>query len=100
MDVNEDEREKGITIEVGRAFLETKNRVVCLLDAPGHKSFIPNMIAGAAQADIAALVVSARPGEFESGFSKGGQTMEHILLCKSMGVECFIVLVTKMDCLD
>lgn len=97
MDVNTEEREKGITIEVGRAFIETEHRVVCMLDAPGHKSFVPNMISGAAQADIAALVVSARPGEFESGFQKGGQTTEHILLCRAMGVDSFIVLVTKMD---
>jgi peptide chain release factor subunit 3 len=100
MDENEDEREKGITIEVGRAFIETPNRTICILDAPGHKNFIPNMISGAAQADIAALVVSARIGEFESGFQKGGQTTEHILLCKSLGVDTFIVLVTKMDTID
>ena len=97
MDVNEDEREKGITIEVGRAFFDTPNRQICILDAPGHKNFVPNMIAAAAQADIAALVISARPGEFESGFQKGGQTTEHILLSRSMGIDFFIVLVTKMD---
>ena len=100
MDVNEDEREKGITIEVGRAFLETDNRLICILDAPGHKSFVPNMITAAAQADVAAVVISARPGEFEAGFQKGGQTMEHILLCKSMGVENFIMIITKMDTVD
>lgn len=100
MDVNEDEREKGITIEVGRAFLDTTNRVVCILDAPGHKSYVPNMLLAAAQADLAALVVSARPGEFESGFQKGGQTTEHILLSRSMGIDCFIILVTKMDTVE
>jgi peptide chain release factor subunit 3 len=100
MDVIEEEREKGITIEVGKAFLETKNKAICLLDAPGHRSFVPNMVMAAAQADIAALVVSARPGEFESGFSKGGQTTEHILICRSMGIDTFVVLVNKMDTVD
>jgi peptide chain release factor subunit 3 len=97
MDVIDEEREKGITIEVGRAFLETANRTVCMLDAPGHRNFVPNMLAAAAQADVAAVVVSARPGEFETGFQRGGQTREHLLLCRSMGVDTFIILVSKMD---
>ena len=100
MDVIEEEREKGITIEVGKAFIETGNKVICFLDSPGHKSYVPNMVLAAAQADIACLVVSARPGEFESGFCKGGQTTEHILLCRSMGIETFVVLVSKMDTVE
>lgn len=100
MDVIEEEREKGITIEVGKAFLETQDRIVCFLDAPGHRNYVPNMISAAAQADIAALVISARPGEFESGFTKGGQTIEHILLCRGLGVEHFIVLINKMDTIN
>lgn len=86
MDINEDERSKGITVEVGKATFQTDNRRFTLLDAPGHKNFVPNMIAGAAQADIAALVISARTGEFESGFEKGGQTKEHAMLVRSIGV--------------
>jgi len=67
------------------------------LDAPGHKNYVTNMIQGAAQADIAALVISATKGEFESGFVKGGQTQEHAILVKSLGVEKLIVLINKMD---
>lgn len=56
------------------------------MDAPGHKNYVPNMIAGAAQADVGVLVISARKGEFETGFEKGGQTREHALLAKTLGV--------------
>mmetsp|Transcript_29093 Transcript_29093/g.28794 ORF Transcript_29093/g.28794 Transcript_29093/m.28794 type:complete len:375 (+) Transcript_29093:515-1639(+) len=97
MDISEEERIKGITIEVGRAFFETNSRRFTILDAPGHKSYVPNMISGAAQADVAAIVISARKGEFESGFERGGQTTEHTILARAMGVKNFIVLVTKMD---
>jgi peptide chain release factor subunit 3 len=68
-----------------------------ILDAPGHKNYVPNMIAGAAQADVACLVISARKGEFETGFDKGGQTREHVLLAKTLGVKRLVVVVNKMD---
>ena len=100
MDQNEEERAKGITIEVGRAGFETAHRRITLLDAPGHRDFVPNMMAGAAQADCAALVVSARLGEFEAGFERGGQTREHALLVRSAGIQRLIVLVNKMDSVD
>lgn len=91
------ERDKGITVEVGRAFFETSSRRYTILDAPGHKNFVPNMISGAAQADIALLVISARKGEFETGFEKGGQTREHAMLVRTAGVQRLIVVVNKMD---
>ena len=97
LDTTEEERSKGITVEVGRAFFETEHKRFTILDAPGHKSFVANMIQGAAQADIATLVISARKGEFETGFEKGGQTREHALLAKTLGVRILVVVVNKMD---
>ncbi|XP_022317219.2 eukaryotic peptide chain release factor GTP-binding subunit ERF3A-like [Crassostrea virginica] len=97
LDTNSEEREKGKTVEVGRAFFETENRHFTILDAPGHKSFVPNMIGGASQADLAVLVISARKGEFETGFERGGQTREHAMLVKTAGVKHLIVVINKMD---
>ncbi|XP_047050454.1 eukaryotic peptide chain release factor GTP-binding subunit ERF3A-like [Lolium rigidum] len=94
---NEEERLKGKTVEVGRAHFETENTRFTILDAPGHKCYIPNMIAGASQADIGVLVISARKGEFEAGYESGGQTREHVLLAKTLGVAKLIVVINKMD---
>ena len=97
LDTNDEEREKGKTVEVGRAYFETEKKHFTILDAPGHKGFVPNMIGGASQADVAVLVISARRGEFETGFEKGGQTREHAMLVKTAGVKHLVVLVNKMD---
>ena len=97
MDTNQEERDKGKTVEVGRAYFETDTKHFTILDAPGHKSFVPNMISGAAQADLAVLVISARKGEFETGFERGGQTREHAMLVKTAGVKHLVVLINKMD---
>ncbi|KAM0840601.1 hypothetical protein ACQ4PT_059552 [Festuca glaucescens] len=104
MDTNEEERLKGKTVEVGRAHFETENTRFTILDAPGHKCYIPNMIAGASQADIGVLVISARKGEFEAGYESGGQTREHVLLAKTLDVQflpisglCGTNMKTKMD---
>ena len=97
MDASDEEKAKGKTVEVGRAYFETKTKKFTVLDAPGHKTFITNMIMGAALADVGALVVSARKGEFEAGFEKDGQTREHAQLAKSLGVQKLIIIVNKMD---
>lgn len=97
LDLNPDERDKGKTIETGRGTFQTENKNFTLLDAPGHKGFVPEMITGASQADVAVLVISARKGEFETGFERGGQTREHAMLAKTAGVRHLVVLINKMD---
>lgn len=97
MDVGEEEKAKGKTVEVGRATFSTTNKQFTVFDAPGHKNYVPNMIMGAALADYAGLVISARKGEYEAGFEKDGQTREHVQLAKSLGVQKIVVVVNKMD---
>lgn len=97
LDSTAQERQQGKTVEVGRAYFVTDKRRYTILDAPGHKSFVPAMISGAAQADVAILVISARKGEFETGFEKGGQTREHIQLVKTAGIQKLVVAINKMD---
>ncbi|KAI5950583.1 SUP35 [Candida margitis] len=97
MDTNKEERNDGKTIEVGKAYFETDKRRYTILDAPGHKMYVSEMIGGASQADVGILVISARKGEYETGFEKGGQTREHALLAKTQGVNKIVVVVNKMD---
>eukprot|EP00126_Sphaerothecum_destruens_P013501 Sdes_comp23112_c0_seq1m21427 len=97
LDTNAEERDKGKTVECGLSHFDTEKKRFTILDAPGHKSYVPNMISGAAQADIAVLVISARKGEYETGFERGGQTREHAMLAKTAGVKFLIVAINKMD---
>jgi len=91
------ERERGITIDIALWKFETPKYYYTIIDAPGHRDFIKNMITGTSQADVAMLVVASGTGEFEAGIGKDGQTREHALLAYTLGVEQMIVSVNKMD---
>lgn len=97
LDRLKEERERGLTINLTFMRFETKKYFFTVIDAPGHRDFVKNMITGASQADAAILVISAKKGEYEAGMSAEGQTREHIILAKTMGLDQIIVAVNKMD---
>jgi elongation factor 1-alpha len=91
------ERERGITIDIALWKFETTKYYITVIDAPGHRDFIKNMITGTSQADCAVLIIASGTGEFEAGISKNGQTREHALLAYTLGVKQMIVATNKMD---
>ena len=97
LDKLKQERERGITIDIALWKFETPTYEYTIIDAPGHRDFIKNMITGTSQADCALLIVASGRGEFEAGISKEGQTREHALLAFTLGVKQMIVGVNKMD---
>ncbi|KAK7679785.1 translation elongation factor EF-1 alpha [Cerrena zonata] len=97
LDKLKSERERGITIDIALWKFETPKYHVTVIDAPGHRDFIKNMITGTSQADCGILIIAGGVGEFEAGISKDGQTREHALLAYTLGVRQLIVAVNKMD---
>ena len=108
LDKQKEERERGITINCTTKEFFTDNYHYTIIDAPGHRDFIKNMITGAAQADVALLMVPATKGSFETSIQRGnhkegkvqGQTRQHAKLCHLLGIEQLIVGVNKMDGAD
>ena len=97
LDSIKEERDRGVTIDLAFQKFETQKFFYTLIDAPGHRDFIKNMITGASEADAAVLVVSVKPGETEAATDPGGQAREHAFLSRTLGVSQIAVVLNKMD---
>lgn len=100
MDQTSEERNRGVTVDICTSDFKTKDATFTIVDAPGHRDFVPNAIAGVSQVDVAVLSIDCSTDAFESGFNLDGQTKEHTLLARSLGVRHIIVAMNKMDSVD
>ena len=97
MNLYEEEKIKGNSVEICRANFDTPKKRLTIFDAPGHKNYVPKLVIGAALADYAALVISAKSGEFEADFEGDGKTREHVVIAKNLGISKLVVVINKMD---
>jgi len=97
MDQTEEERSHGVTVDICATDFEVDTTKFTAIDAPGHRDFVPQLIGGVSNADFALLVIDSITGEFEAGFALDGQTKEHTILAKNLGIEKICVVVNKMD---
>ncbi len=93
LDALEEERDQGITIDVSQMFFRTKKRNYVIIDAPGHKEFLKNMISGASNADVAFLMIDAEEGIQE-------QTQRHAYILSLLGIKQVAIVMNKMDLVD
>lgn len=100
MDQTEDERSRGVTIDICTTSVSTSKADFVVIDAPGHRDFVPQMVSGVSQADIGLLIVDAAPDAFEAGFSYDGQTKEHALISHALGLQALVIVLNKMDIVD
>lgn len=98
LDIDENERARGITLGYTFFDIKYKERDFKIIDVPGHHNLIQEMISGASHADIAVLVLSARTGEYESALK--GQALQHTLIARGIGIQHLIVAINKIDTID
>lgn len=100
MDQTTEERSRGVTVDICTTSVSTDKANFIIIDAPGHKDYVPRMINGVSQADIGLLIIDSNYDGFESGFSYDGQTKEHALLSYCLGLRKLVIVLNKLDVVD